>query len=255
MKKSDVKIGGTYTAKVSDKLVEVRIDAESRHGGWDATNLATNKKVRIKSAQRLRTEVPKRSSKAAARTADEAAPPKTYDPNRCATPRCKGEPAMTHLGKPLCQKCWERMCQAEDEGARAAVDLVGEVAVSEALAGETAATTATPAEAPAPEAAPTEAKPKKIRTKKPASEPKPKRVSAIDAAAQVLRKSGQAMRSQDMIAAMTEQGLWSSPNGKTPHATLYSAILREIDTKGAASRFRKIERGKFEFNTPAAVEA
>ena len=57
MKKSEVKIGSVYTAKVSDKVVEVRIDAESRHGGWDATNLATGKKVRIKSAQRLRAAV------------------------------------------------------------------------------------------------------------------------------------------------------------------------------------------------------
>ncbi len=54
MKKNEVKVGGVYSAKVSDKVVEVRIDAENRHGGWDATNLATNKKVRIKTAQRLR---------------------------------------------------------------------------------------------------------------------------------------------------------------------------------------------------------
>ena len=47
MKRSDVKIGGVYTAKVSDKVVSVRIDAENPHGGWDATNLATGKKVRI----------------------------------------------------------------------------------------------------------------------------------------------------------------------------------------------------------------
>jgi hypothetical protein len=34
MKKSEVKVGGVYTAKVSDKVVEVRIDGENRHGGW-----------------------------------------------------------------------------------------------------------------------------------------------------------------------------------------------------------------------------
>ena len=54
------------------------------------------------------------------------------------------------------------------------------------------------------------------------------------------------MRSNEMIAAMAEQGLWSSPNGKTPAATLYAAILREIGAKGNAARFRKTERGKFE---------
>ena len=57
MKKSEVKVGGVYTAKVTNKVVEVRIDGESRHGGWDATNLATGKKVRIQSPQRLRAEV------------------------------------------------------------------------------------------------------------------------------------------------------------------------------------------------------
>ena len=54
MKKADVKVGATYRAKVTNRVVEVRIDAESPHGGWDATNLATGKKVRIKIAQRLR---------------------------------------------------------------------------------------------------------------------------------------------------------------------------------------------------------
>jgi hypothetical protein len=57
MKKDEVQVGKVYTAKVTDKLVPVRIDGESRHGGWDATNLATGKKVRIKSPQRLRGEV------------------------------------------------------------------------------------------------------------------------------------------------------------------------------------------------------
>ena len=96
------------------------------------------------------------------------------------------------------------------------------------------------AEAPAVEA-------KTSKAGKPAAEPKVKRVSALDAAAQVLQSSGQAMRAQEMIAAMAEQGLWSSPNGKTPHATLYAAILREINDKGGESRFRKVERGKFEY--------
>ena len=34
MMKNEVQIGRVYTAKVSDKLVEVRIDGENRHGGW-----------------------------------------------------------------------------------------------------------------------------------------------------------------------------------------------------------------------------
>jgi hypothetical protein len=49
-----------------------------------------------------------------------------------------------------------------------------------------------------------------------------------------------------MIEAMATKGYWKSPGGQTPHATLYSAILREINTKGKDARFKKVERGKFE---------
>ena len=71
--------------------------------------------------------------------------------------------------------------------------------------------------------------------KKPApkkKDPKPKRMSALDAAAQVLKQAGAPMNSKALITAMAERGLWTSPAGKTPHATLYAAILREINTKG-----------------------
>jgi len=113
------------------------------------------------------------------------------------------------------------------------------------------------ATASAAEAAQTaEAKPaKKARTKKPAAEPKPKRVSAIDAAAEVLKDAPAPMRAKELIEAMAARGLWTSPNGKTPEATLYAAMLREITTKGDAARFRKVERGQFEFNATAKVEA
>jgi hypothetical protein len=40
-------------------------------------------------------------------------------------------------------------------------------------------------------------------------------------------------------------GTWKT-DGKTPEATIYAAIIREIRAKGAESRFRKTERGHFE---------
>jgi hypothetical protein len=73
----------------------------------------------------------------------------------------------------------------------------------------------------------------------------PKKLSALDAAARVLGESGQAMNCQEMIEAMAAKGYWTSPGGKTPSATLYSSILRELKTKGGDARFRKTERGKF----------
>jgi len=82
-------------------------------------------------------------------------------------------------------------------------------------------------------------------TTKPKADAKPKRMSAIDAAAKVLADAGMPMNCQELIAAMAEKKLWTSPGGMTPHATLYSAILREIATKGKDARFKKTERGKF----------
>jgi hypothetical protein len=73
----------------------------------------------------------------------------------------------------------------------------------------------------------------------------PKKLSAIDAAAKVLAEAGEPMDCQTMIKTMAEKGYWTSPGGRTPAATLYSAILRELQTKGNDSRFKKTERGKF----------
>ncbi len=87
--------------------------------------------------------------------------------------------------------------------------------------------------------------PKTPKTPKPAKEPKPKRVSALDAAAQVLAASEVPMRAKEMIATMEAKGLWTSPGGKTPEATLYAAIIREIAAKGTDARFKKHERGVF----------
>lgn len=105
-------------------------------------------------------------------------------------------------------------------------------------------------EAPANETAvvtaPVETKPAKPT--KPAKAPKadkPKKVSALDAAAKVLAEEKEPLTTKEMIEAMVKKGYWNSPAGKTPHATLYSAILREIQTKGTEARFMKTERGHF----------
>lgn len=108
----------------------------------------------------------------------------------------------------------------------------------------------TPAVAVIAEATVEAAVPSKRRRKAPAAA-KEKKTSALDASLQVLAETGQALNCQEMIAAMAAKGYWTSPGGKTPHATLYSAILREITTKGADSRFVKAQRGKFTLAKPA----
>jgi HB1, ASXL, restriction endonuclease HTH domain len=78
-----------------------------------------------------------------------------------------------------------------------------------------------------------------------AKQSKAKKVGALDTAAQVLSGSKEPMDCKDLIEAMAKKGLWTSPGGKTPHATLYSAIIREIEHKGKESRFAKKDRGQF----------
>ena len=56
------------------------------------------------------------------------------------------------------------------------------------------------------------------------------------------------MTCKEMIDVMAAKGYWSSPKGATPAATLYSAVLRELTTKGAGARFVKTDRGKFARN-------
>lgn len=72
-----------------------------------------------------------------------------------------------------------------------------------------------------------------------------KRVSSLDAAAQVLAEKGQPMRSTELIAEMAARKLWTSPAGKTPDVSLATAMSREIKAKGEKSRFVKTGPGLF----------
>jgi hypothetical protein len=97
-----------------------------------------------------------------------------------------------------------------------------------------------PKAAPAPKLTPA---PK--AAKKPRADASKKKMSALDAAAKFLAETGDAMNCQDLIKGMADKGYWTSPGGLTPQATLYSAILRELKTKGTEARFRKVEKGRF----------
>ena len=73
-----------------------------------------------------------------------------------------------------------------------------------------------------------------------------KAMSLMDAAVDILSQgTGDPMRCKDIVDLAVQRGLWAPRTGKTPDSTLYAAILREIVTKGDASRFAKTERGKF----------
>ncbi len=241
----EVAIGGVYYAKVSGSIVRVRLDAHSPRGGWTATNLKTGRALHIKSARRLR------------RAVEDAAPAvaeMTIDPERCATPGCAGTPALTYLGRPLCAGCWAEHCPQEarqtpassvgatdDHAAHRAAN-EEEIDMATKTTKKTGAKKAKGSKNSKAKATKAAAKPKKQPTK---TAGEPKRLSALDAAAAVLKKAGQPMTAQEMITAMADQGLWTSPGGKTPHATLYAAMIREISAKGDESRFTKVDRGQF----------
>ncbi len=63
MTATDVKIGRYYATKISGKMTIVKIEAKSPHGGWTGRNIFTNRRVRIKSATKLRGDVTERGKR------------------------------------------------------------------------------------------------------------------------------------------------------------------------------------------------
>ncbi len=77
-----------------------------------------------------------------------------------------------------------------------------------------------------------------------ASAKSPPSMSGLDAAYRILQESREPMNVRDITERARAKGLWN-PEGKTPSATLASAIGREIKTKGKHARFKKADRGLF----------
>lgn len=72
-----------------------------------------------------------------------------------------------------------------------------------------------------------------------------KPMSGLDAAALVLSDAKAPMNAKEIVAAIQGRGLAAGLKGKTPHATIYAAMITEISKKGEASRFAKADRGQF----------
>jgi len=96
--------------------------------------------------------------------------------------------------------------------------------------------------APAPHAKASKAK--KDATPK---APKERKMGGLTAFAQILAEAKEPMSAKAMVEKAFEKGLWKS-NGKTPDATVYSAIIRKIAAKGKDARFRKTAPGPFAAN-------
>ena len=212
MKKAYVKIGSVYGAKVSGKVVPVRIDAESTHGGWTGTNQATGKQVRIKSAQRLRGPWQKKGAKGDA-TAKAAA----KDATRANVGGEGAAPGDAKAAKKAKVEAWRK-------------DVAAKVAK------------------PDPELDKAVAAAEKDRKAKKAKAPREKKPSLLDLAAEVLAKAKEPLDCKTIVEKVLATGRWQT-KGKTPEATLYSASLRECQNKGKGSRFRKVGRGQFALAT------
>jgi len=185
MKKAEVEVGGRYTAKVSGKVVPVRIDAEHSSGdGWIGTNMETGREVRIKTARRLR---------------ERLGGPKTDDGGAQGAAGAKKSGHKTKGAKG----------KKKAAGAKSGAAGKGKSAAS---------------------------------SKKASAKKAP--MSGLDAAARVLEEAGEPLNCKAIVERAFEKGYWAS-DGKTPQATIYSAIIREIGNKGKDARFRKVDRGKF----------
>ena len=276
MKKNEVVIGGRYLAKVSGRVVPVRITGQSPYGGWDAVSEETRRAVRIKSPQRLRrpADLPCRQAGAATREAiagEETDMSKarkvvlgrvysvalggSYLPVRAdkelghgryegtvlrpggkeetikfSTDRVRGDgtPEDQWRKKQEAGK-QEREAEALQTAAKVASKVlgvpVGVVPPKAKAAGDL----------PAGEAGP---KPRKKAERADGT------MSGLDAAAKVLADAGEPLGCKTIVERAIEKGYWKT-GGKTPAATVYAAILREIQKKGDASRFAKADRGMF----------
>jgi len=228
MKKNEVKVGSEYIAKVSGKLAHIRIDQENPHGGWDATNLATKKAVRIKSAQRLRAEAGRKAAPAA-HVATGAKPAGEVAKDTKPAPAAAGGKATNPL---------EAHYRAQKDVAK--TEKAAKVAAMRKEVAEKVAQPDPELDA-AVKAAEEGRRAKKAKAAKPKGERKP---SLLTLAADVLKDAKAPMDCKAIVEKVLAKGLWQT-KGKTPAATLYAAIIREIAAKDKDARFKKVERGQF----------
>jgi len=224
MKKNEVKLGCEYIVKVSGRLAHVRIDRENPHGGWDATNLATKKSVRIKSAQRLRAEAGRKAAPAA-HVAAGAKPAGEAAKDTKATPAAAEGQATNPL---------EAHYRTQKDAAK--TEKAAKVAAWRKEVAEKGAKPDPELDA-AVKAAEESRRAKKAKAAKPKGERKP---GCLDAAVRVLQEAGKPMGCQDIVKEALAKGYWQT-KGATPGATLYAAVLRECAAKGANARFRRAE--------------
>ena len=278
MKKNEVVIGGRYLAKVSGRVVPVRITGESPYGGWDAVSEETHRAVRIRGAQRLRRPADAATREAIAGEETDMSKARkvvlgrvysvalggSYLPVRADKELGHGRYEGTVLrpggkeetikfstdrvrGDGTPEDQWRKKQEAGKQERQADLPAPQSEATRQAGALQMAAKVASKVLG-----VPVGVVPPKGTTAKAAAEPKPRKkaerkdgtMSGLDAAAKVLADAGEPLGCKTIVERAIEKGYWKT-GGKTPSATVYAAILREIQKKGDASRFAKADRGMF----------
>jgi len=81
------------------------------------------------------------------------------------------------------------------------------------------------------------------------------RKSLASAAVLVLAEAKGPMGAKAIVDAAVAAGWYKPGQGKTPHATLYSSMLREARNDGDKARFRKAKRGMWELTEAGKTQA
>jgi len=219
--KRKIEIGKVYSAKVGGTFLPVRIDKSLGHGRYEGAVMPSGATVKFSTD----------SVKGDGETVEQ------WQARRKPKERDLPDPAPKATGKRKKSSHSEFAVTALIEpGADGDKKDQGAVPAGDVGAGAKKATK------PAKDA-------KDAKQHKPKSDPprrtKQRKPGGLDAAARVLREAGTAMNCGDIVKTALEKGYWQT-GGKTPSATIYAAILREINVKGADARFRKTARGHFE---------
>ena len=217
MKKNEIKVGGKYVAKVSDKLTLVKITGVNPHGGWDATNEKTGKPIRIKSAQRLRSAVRDHAKETAEMIGHgrEAAEARTEAAAPDATEAATLDQGATGAAEAT------QDARATKKAAREAAKVAKDAAKTEkaekkaqAKAAKAQAKAEKAAARDTAKAAKAQAKAEKVANRKP---------SLLTLAAAVLKDATAPMGCKDIVLEVLAKTTWET-QGKTPEATLYTAV-------------------------------
>jgi hypothetical protein len=207
MSEKTVKLGLVFSAKVGGSYIPVRIDKALGKGRYEGVALPSGRPVKT-CADAIRGDGQTEEAWRAKRTPQPA--PDAPAPAKEA--QGSAGPAATAKQKPDAKAT--KTAKGKTKVTMTKADAVNAAMTAVAVA-------------------------KKAR---PAKQRKP---GGLDAAVAVLAEAGKPMHTADMVKRMLETGLWKT-HGKTPAATIYAAIIREIAVKGDKSRFRKTDRGTFD---------